>query len=277
MRFLLSRRWLTFFVVVLLLAWGAWALGQWQFHRLKEKRAANELIVANLSHPIVPLNDLLAVGRQPTAEQEWRRVSVTGRWDVRHTIVVKYQVRHGTSGVDLVTPLVRGAHGPAVLVDRGWMPTANTGDTRPALPPLRPGPVTVTGYVRVNGSGGATNVDQLSTRAISSLAVAPVLSYRLYGGFIDLAEQSPAPLHALGIVQMPDDTGDGPHFFYGLQWWFFGALALFGFGFLAYDEHRRAQESQPGAAAVPPRPAGAPESGSAGDGLGTPAGVTGPE
>ena len=36
---------------------------------------------------------------------------------------------------------------------------------------------------------------------------------------------------------MPD-LGEGPHFFYGLQWWFFGLLAVFGFCYLAYDEWR---------------------------------------
>ena len=34
------------------------------------------------------------------------------------------------------------------------------------------------------------------------------------------------------------DLGEGPHFFYGLQWWFFGLLAVGGFLYLAYDEWR---------------------------------------
>ena len=36
-------------------------------------------------------------------------------------------------------------------------------------------------------------------------------------------------------AELPD-LGNGPHFFYGLQWWFFGLLAVFGFFYLAYDE-----------------------------------------
>ena len=36
---------------------------------------------------------------------------------------------------------------------------------------------------------------------------------------------------------MPE-LNNGPHFFYGLQWWFFGALAIFGFFYLMYDEWR---------------------------------------
>ena len=41
------------------------------------------------------------------------------------------------------------------------------------------------------------------------------------------------------LVELDTATGDGPHFFYGLQWWFFGVLAIFGFFYLAYDERRR--------------------------------------
>ena len=39
-------------------------------------------------------------------------------------------------------------------------------------------------------------------------------------------------------AELPD-LGNGPHFFYGLQWWFFGLLAVFGFFYLAYDEWTR--------------------------------------
>jgi len=37
-RFLLSRRWLLFAIVVAALVWGAILLGQWQFHRLDERQ-----------------------------------------------------------------------------------------------------------------------------------------------------------------------------------------------------------------------------------------------
>ena len=52
-----------------------------------------------------------------------------------------------------------------------------------------------------------------------------MLPYPLYRGFLDLADESPEPATDLEPAELPDDTGNGPHFFYGLQWWFFGALA----------------------------------------------------
>ena len=242
-RFLLSRRWLLFALTVAALAWGASLLGQWQFHRLEERRADNRLVAQNLDRPPVPLDDVLAVGRPAADDDEWREVVVHGTWDDAHTIVVKYQTRDGAAGVDVVTPL-RTEGGAAVLVDRGWMPTENTGGTRPDVPGTTTGPVTVLGWVRVDGTGGSTDVTDLATRAISSRAAAKVLPYPLYGGFLDLHTESPAPATPLEPTELPDDTSEGPHFFYGLQWWFFGALAVIGFGYLAYDEWRRAREQR---------------------------------
>ena len=161
-----------------------------------------------------------------------------GTWDDRHTVVLKYQTRDSAAGVDVVTPLVTAA-GPAVLVDRGWMASDNSGAARPKLPPVSDGQVTVTGWVRRDATGSATKVSDLSTRAISSRELGEVMPYPLYRGFVDLAAESPDPAKALEPVELPDDTSSGPHFFYGLQWWFFGALAVFGFCYLLWDEVRQ--------------------------------------
>ncbi len=242
MRFLLSRRWVLFALTVVLLAWGASLLGQWQFHRLDERKVENKIVATNLHAPPVPVDDVLSPDRAPTSQDEWRRVTVHGTWDDRHTVVLKYQTRDSAAGVDIVTPLVTAA-GPAVLVDRGWMSTTNSGASRPELPAVSDGQVTVTGWVRRDATGSATSVSDLSTRAVSSTRLAEVMPYPLYRGFVDLSAESPRPAEALEAVELPDDTSNGPHFFYGLQWWFFGALAIFGFCYLAWDElrQRRAQ------------------------------------
>ena len=245
MKFLLSRRWATFAIVVILAAWGAWALGQWQFHRLQDRRHDNAVTRANLAALPVPIDTVMAPGRQPDDGDEWRRVTVHGTYDDAHTIVLKYQTRDGSAGVDVVTPL-RTANGSAVLVDRGWMQSENSGNVRPRLPAATKGQVTVTGLVRGDAHGGATDIGDMATRAISSESIGKVVGYRLYGGFIDLDKQSP-PATTRPVLQkaeLPDDTSDGPHFFYGLQWWFFGVLAVFGFFYLMYDEVKRAREAR---------------------------------
>ncbi len=243
MRFLFTRRWVLFALIVALLAWVATLLGQWQFHRLQERRADNSLTAQNLAKPPVALESVLRVGQPTNPKDEWRPVVVHGTWDDGHTIVLKYQLRNSVAGIDVVTPLVTDA-GPAVLVDRGWMATENVGSTRPATPAAASGEVTVIGWVRADATGHAADVSGLQTRAISSVAAARAVPYSLYGGFLDLQTESPSPGTSLGATNLPDDTSEGPHFFYGLQWWFFGVLAVFGFGYLAYDEWRMAREAK---------------------------------
>jgi cytochrome oxidase assembly protein ShyY1 len=230
-----------FAIAVAALAWLASQLGEWQFHRLDERRAENRLVARNLDQPPVSLDALMSVDKAVSPRDEWREVTAHGTWDDEHTIVVKYQTRDSGPGVDVVTPLVT-EDGSAVLVDRGWLSTKNSGGTRPRLPAAQAGPVTVLGWVRVDGTGGSTTVTDLATRAISSRAAAEVLPYPLYRGFLDLHTESPTPDHRLGASELPDDKSEGPHFVYGLQWWFFGALAVFGFGYLAYDEWRRKRD-----------------------------------
>ncbi|MCW2809225.1 MAG: hypothetical protein JWQ93_3180 [Marmoricola sp.] len=238
MRFLLSRRWVLFFLVVVALAWLAAQLGQWQFHRLDQRKQDNRITATNLKLPPAPVDDVLSTEHGPRRSDEWRRVTVHGTWDDAHTIVLKYQTRDAGPGVDVVTPLVTG-NGAAVLVDRGWLSTENSGASRPKLPAVTTGEVTVTGWVRRDATGSATQVNQLSTRALASTKVAEVVPYPLYRGFVDLAQESPTPATTLQPTELPDDTSNGPHFFYGLQWWFFGALAIFGFCYLAWDEFRQ--------------------------------------
>ncbi len=247
MRFLLTRRWAVFAVVVVALAWLAVLLGQWQFHRLEDRKHDNRVVATNLAAAPQPVDEVMSPDRAPARDDEWLRVTVHGTWDDQNTIVLKYQTRDRGAGVDVITPLVTSS-GAAVLVDRGWVSTDNTGK-RPDLPAADAGEVTVTGWVRRDATGGATKVSELSTRAVSSRAMAGVLPYPVYRGFLDLHLQSPAPAEALEPVELPDDTSNGPHFFYGLQWWFFGALAVFGFGYLAWDEWRlrRARPASQGA------------------------------
>ena len=239
MWFLLSRRWILFAIAVALLASLAYQLGQWQFHRLEDREGANQVIERNLSADPVPVSQVLAPGRPVSSEHEWLRIIATGSYAENQTVVVRYQTRNGQPGVDVVTPLLTDP-GTALLVNRGWFPTDNVGTTNPNVPPPPSGEVTVVGWVRADGTGSSAQVEDRSTRAVSSAKIAATLPFELYGGFVELESESPAPPRPLERAE-PPDLGEGPHFFYGLQWWFFAALALFGFGYLAWDERRKAR------------------------------------
>ena len=60
--FLLSRRWLLFALIVVLLAYATWWLGEWQFRRLDDRKAENAVVRANEHRAVAPVGDVLATG-----------------------------------------------------------------------------------------------------------------------------------------------------------------------------------------------------------------------
>jgi cytochrome oxidase assembly protein ShyY1 len=235
-RFLLTRRWVLFALAVVVMALGAWRLGEWQFDRLHEREQRNEWTRTNLAADPAPVDDVLSVQDGVEPDQEWLRIRATGEYDAAATVVVRYQTREGKAGIDLVTPLVTD-DGTALLVNRGWVGTTNTGSSTADLPDPPPGEVDVVGYVRADATGRGIDVENGSTRAVSSREIGETIEGPVYRGFVEAASETPEPAEAVERVELPD-LGEGPHFFYGLQWWFFGALAVFGFGYLMWDERR---------------------------------------
>jgi cytochrome oxidase assembly protein ShyY1 len=238
--FLVSRRWILFAIIVALLAYFAWWLGEWQFHRLEDRKERNAVVERNEAATPVAAASVLSTSRTLPASAEWTRVTATGTYDVDHTVQVRYRTFEGNGGVEVVVPLVT-ASGTAVLVDRGWLQTETATAKLSSIPDPPSGTVTVTGWVRADATGSSAAVSTeggaVSTRAISSRTIAAETGLSAYRGFVQLEKESPAPRTALRAGELPD-LGNGPHFFYGLQWWFFGLLAIFGFGYLAYDEWR---------------------------------------
>jgi cytochrome oxidase assembly protein ShyY1 len=247
LRFLLSRRWVLLLLTVLLLAYACLLLGRWQWHRLESKKAGNAIIRTNQKAAPVPVDQILRHGVDPADSDQYAVVSATGTYDPSKTVIVRYQTRDGNAGVDVVVPLMTDS-GNALLVDRGWFATSNQGQTDASQVPAPPsGPVTVTGWVRQNAGGSSAEVVNASTRAISSTEIEPAIGVPTYGGFVQLLTESPQATTPLTRAD-PPDLSNGPHFFYALQWWFFGILALFGYGYLAWEEAtgraalRRAQQ-----------------------------------
>jgi len=225
-------------------------LGFWQFDRLEHRLDRNEYISANLAAAPVPLDEVHPPGHEITDVTQWKRVTVTGTYDVEHEITVKFLTRDAGPGVDIVTPLVTKS-GTAILVDRGWLATQN-GPQRPDDIPEPPdGTVTIVGWLRADSGADdhAVKPTDGQVRAISSAAFADFVPYPLYEGYLNLRTQDPATTTALDLEPVPEQ-GQGPHFFYALQWWFFSLIGIVGYFWFARTEaqERRQRASEAAAA-----------------------------
>lgn len=246
---MLSRRWVLFFLAIVVVGYGTWWLGEWQFGRLEDRKDRNAIVVANEQRDPVPVEDVLSSGRSVAEQDEWRLVTATGAYDVENTVVVRYRTRNSAPGVEVVVPLVLD-DGTAVVVDRGWFGTDDPEIGWEELPAPPAGTVTITGWVRADGSGGSTEVTDHSTRAIASGPIGAAIGREVRTGFVALESEDPSPAEELKPIELPE-LGQGPHFFYGLQWWFFGVLAIGGFGYLAWDERRSGPRGERRRAAPP--------------------------
>lgn len=231
-----------FLLAIILVGYGTWWLGEWQFGRLEDRKERNAVVAANEDRTPVPVTDVLAPGRRVAEDDEWRLVTATGVYDAAETVVVRYRTRKSAPGVEVVVPLVT-ADGTAVVVDRGWFGTDDPEIGPDELPAPPDGEVTITGWVRADGEGDSTDIVGRSTRAISSTKIGEAIDTPVLTGFVALKEEDPAPAEELEPVELPE-LGEGPHFFYGLQWWFFGVLGVGGFAYLAWDERRNGRRGE---------------------------------
>ncbi|MBA3530230.1 MAG: SURF1 family protein [Propionibacteriaceae bacterium] len=218
-------RWTLLIVFVAILGTAFINLGEWQLHRLHDRRERNATTIANEQAPVRPFT---AVFNRPLTEaDQWQRVEARGTFDASHQFVVRYRSNGDASGYEVVTPL--RTETATVLVDRGFIPLG-PGVKIPAAAPAPPEqPVTVVGYARRNEHGrkGAVQPSNGQVRLINSDALAPTLPYPIVNGYLSALTVTPAQEGGL-IPLGPPELSEGPHFWYAVQWFMFALIGVLG-------------------------------------------------
>ncbi|WIB25025.1 SURF1 family protein [Curtobacterium sp. MCSS17_015] len=246
--FVRSRRWLGYFAIAVAFAIVCALFGMWQWDRRNEAVRQNAQIAANYDHAPVPVDGVLPRAGTWSDDLTWLRVSVTGRYDADHQLLVRNRVHNGQPGFEVLTPLVT-ADGRAFVVDRGWVPTGNRQDSPDSVPAPPSGTVTV--VVRLQESepripGRSDPADSDQVQSVTLADVADKAGHPIWtGAYGQLDSESPAPTEArpLGWERPSADTG--LHLSYFIQWFLF---AIGGFGFLAYvmvQEYRNLNQDDP--------------------------------
>lgn len=218
-------------------------LGLWQLDRLEERRASNELLRQQLNQEAIDLTE-----EEDSADLTSfsdRQVTVTGAFDFGYQIIVKSQVNEIGPGVRLAAPFVLENSNRAIMVDRGWLSSA---EFNPAQLAQYDDPATtITGYLRPS--------DNLAPKATPS----PLFSaeqFRLHLPTLD--QQLPYDLLPMILMQGPAsaeisarpyrspqeiDLSEGPHMAYALQWFAFALLCSIGYIFYLRGQHHSSQQA----------------------------------
>lgn len=192
------------------------ALGTWQVQRRAWKLDLIAKVEARVNAPPVP------APRTATSDDAYRRVVARGTYlPGRDTFVQASTVRG--PGWWVLTPL-RDATGTLVLINRGFMPTR----TAPRLP----GPVTVTGLLRVSEPGGGflrsndAARDRWYSRDVAAIAAKRGLS-KVAPYFIDANAAANAPGRPVGGLTVVRFANS--HLVYAITWYTLAIMAAAGF------------------------------------------------
>jgi len=206
---------------LLLASAGFVRLGIWQLSRLHQRRAANIATIAARSAP--PVHVTAGSAGADTLGEHY--VVAEGRYDHAHEILLRGEVLQGAPGVEVVTPLLLADGGPAVLVNRGFLPapdavSAVTDGTQ------EPGPRAVRGLALPLDTAAGEPVEHGGRTTWRRLDIGA------------LRQQLPYPLLPIYILQAPDSSltrfprrldappvDEGPHLSYAIQWFLFAGLA----------------------------------------------------
>lgn len=236
--FLLRPQWLALFVVVLAFAYLCFTvLAPWQLGKNTKTSRENAQISRSLDAEPVPVTTFLPQQDSAAPDEQWRRVTATGRYLPEAQVLARLRLIDGDPAFEVLVPFAVDG-GPTVLVDRGYVrPVAGS-----AVPPIDTPPtgtVTITARLRDSEglardkspfeAEGGTQVYSINIEQISALTGVP-----LAGSYLQLVDGQPG---GLGVIPLPH-LDAGPFLSYGIQWIAFGIIAPIGVGYFVYSEIR---------------------------------------
>ncbi len=233
LKFLLRPGWLALTLAVWVFAGACFTLlAPWQFSRDNERDTQNTAVTSSVRTDPVPIDTILD---KPNVDNEWRRVTMTGRYLPEGQAVARLRTVQGEAASEVLTPFALD-NGPIVLVDRGYVRPVN-GLKVPDLKPVPTGPVTLTAWVRTGESDNRDAIERDGHRevyAINPTVVGRASGLEIRPGYFQLTEGQPGVEEALPLPKLDA----GPFFSYALQWIAFGAMALAGWLYFTVREAR---------------------------------------
>lgn len=222
MTFLLRPRWMAFHALCLVAVVVMVNLSLWQFRRLDERQAFNELVRSRSTQTVIPIEEL-DLSDPPGAA--WKRVGAVGTYMGDDSVLILNRSQEGRAGVNVVTPL-RLTDGRIVIVVRGFLSL----DEGPPAPPS--GTVRVVGTVRTSETRRAgqpterpEETDEFFRLDIERLAG------QIDGQVLPVAislEISDPPDSAIVQPVAAPELSDGPHLSYAIQWLIFATAVVVG-------------------------------------------------
>ncbi|HET6626200.1 MAG TPA: SURF1 family protein [Nocardioidaceae bacterium] len=242
LRVLFSPRMVTLHLLALVATTAAVWLGLWQYDAWQARRDAEASTLAQAAPR--PLSEVMSADDPFPGDAVGRPVEFRGTWVSGTTLFIEGRRHHGEAGVWVVSPVAVcdtscAPDNAAMLVVRGWA-------SAPGVVPEAPtGQVTVTGWLQPPEGSGRTDPDPRDDRLLEVRIPDAIqhVDQDLYGAYV-IADTATTGLQPVDPAS-PPDVGTFTalrNLLYALEWWVFGAFALFVWWRWCSDEVRAARE-----------------------------------
>src|SRR5690606_6471819 len=218
-------------------------LGFWQLDRLEQRRAFNAAVAAAAAAPPLEIDSAIAEQLGATPEDFlYRRAVVYGSYLPGHDHVLRGRSYQGSPGVHLVSTLALDDTPHLILVNRGWIPSANAATVDPRAFE-RKGPQRVEGVLQLLPDGisdaerlviEVEGVPVSTRRRLDRSEIAAELDRPLLPLYLEVTGDGSALEARPPIPVPPPPLDEGPHLGYAIQWFSFAAIAIAGFTTLVF-------------------------------------------
>jgi len=227
---LTKPRWIALTAFLLIMIYLFIRLSDWQFDRYNTRIQNNEITTTALSSEPINLTDLSQVSEL----KDWQKVSINGEFINSDAKLLRRQYLESSLGFWVITPL-KLDNDQVILVNRGWIPIAESSTSQQEIPSSPQGDVTIIGYVQTL-KDNRSEPEDLPLNQINYLNSNNFSSQPLSTNFLQLASMSPMD-NQVAIIPLPE-LSNGPHFSYAIQWILFALMLPIGWYVLLKNENK---------------------------------------
>ena len=227
---LTKPRWIALTAFLLIMIYLFIRLSDWQFDRYNTRIQNNEITTTALNSEPIKLTDL----SQLSDLKDWQKVSIKGEFMDSDAKLLRRQYLESSLGFWVITPL-KLDNDQVILVNRGWIPIAESSTSQQEIPSSPQGDVTIIGYVQTL-KDTRSEPEDLPLNQINHLNSTNFGSQPLSTNYLQLASMTPMD-NQVAIIPLPE-LSNGPHFSYAIQWILFALMLPIGWYVLLKNENK---------------------------------------
>ena len=227
---LLRPRWIILTFLLAILIYLFIELSGWQFDRYHQRIDRNKDFVTAVAGVPIPIENVSQLNNL----KQWGKVSLSGQYLDAESKLVRKRYLKNSLGFWVLTPF-QLTNKEIILVNRGWIPSANSSTSELAIPSSSTQQVLIEGYLQPMEKFKANPAD-LPSNQINDINIEKFQGNIYPNYYIQVGKSNPVEKD-IGIIYLPE-VSNGPHLSYAIQWILFALLLPIGWYVLLKNEDK---------------------------------------